>query len=141
MFLYNNYEDHHPLFLGFNFDNFYEKFKILRTIKRQQPLILVTDHEVDDDFFWALSRLLVECHKVDPTLPNEPIITVLPFTTDEEFLTLLTNVRKGTVMIDKSTFVELTLTNKSPAFFFNDRLMVYRDGETNFIPGAKYNKA
>ena len=141
MFLHNKYEDLHPLFLGFNFDNFYEKFKILRTIKRQQPLILVTDHTVDDDFFWALSRLLVECHKLDPTLPNEPIVAVPPSTDEDEFLTLLTKVRKGTVMIDHSTFEKLALNNKSPAFFFNDRLMVYRDGETNFIPSAKYNKA
>lgn len=141
MFLHNNYEDLHPLFLGFNFDNFYEKFKILRTIKRQQPLILVTDHTVDNDFFWALSRLLAECHKLDPTLPNEPIITVPPSTNEDEFLTLLTNVRRGTIMIDHGTFEKLALNNKSPAFFFNDRLMVYRDGETNFIPSAKYNKA
>ncbi len=134
MFLQDKYIDLHPLFLEFNFENFYEKFKILRTIKRNQRLILVTDHLVDDDFFWALSQMLVECHKLDPSLPKEPIVAVASDTSDEEFLTLLNNVNKGTIMIDHDTFEKLAIKNKTPAFYFNDRLMVYKDGETNFMP-------
>ena len=133
-------ENIHKVFNPFSLPTLTKSYVYLKNKYPNDMLLIMTDHLVDNDFFWELNSYLIDVNMklLSDDIKVQPIIPLPYDSNNVEFANLLSKMKQGTMLIDQPTFDRLTFKERDPFYFYSNRLVIHKTGEISFYAGRKF---